>query len=86
MTFPWITGITILSIPSMINTLLTPGIITQIIFIPDLLREIIIIMVVTMAIIITLRRKASEETLKSLTKNTLYLIQMKMSGIYPTAK
>jgi hypothetical protein len=86
MTFPWITGTTILSIPSMINTLLTPGIITQIIFIPDLLREIIIIMVVTMAIIITLRRKALEETLKSLTKNTLYPIQMKMSGIYPTVK
>jgi len=86
MTFPWITGTTILSIPSMKNTLLTPGIITQIIFIPDLLREIIIIMVVTMAIIITLHRKALEETLKSLTKNTLYLIQMKMSGIYPTVK
>jgi hypothetical protein len=86
MTFPWITGITILSIPSMINTPLTPGIITQIIFIPGLLQEIIIIMVVTIAIIITLLRKVLEEILKSLTKNTLYQIQMKMSGIYPTVK
>jgi hypothetical protein len=70
----------------MINTLLTPGIITQIIFIPGLPQEIIIIMVVTIAIIITLLRKVLEETLKSLTKNTLYQIQMKMSGIYPTVK
>jgi hypothetical protein len=43
-------------------------------------------MLVTITIIITLLRKVLEETSKSLTKNTLYQIQMKMSGIYPIVK